>query len=662
MLEENKYGKIIDGKLIIEDSVVDIEAGAFKNNNLISVKMPDSIKRIYAFAFSVNNINSVVMSKGLINIDAYAFYMNNLTNVEIPNGVTKIGVSAFSNNKLTSLKIPSSVTILGDSSFSYNELKNVEIPNGITHIRNGTFSNNKLVNVIIPNTIISIGEFAFYANKLTSIKIPNSVNTIMVSAFRYNELTNVEIPSSVTSIGKNAFDDIDIIYDGVKISKNFIKKYGCENIIRLYNISKIISLEEVYILDKNVLETISIDVDSIKSCKINYKKYENICNMLNIDRENNKDEAKDLFKMCFCLGLFKGFISEEEMIKIIKNYSVDEIHQTWTGVKLNDYKPKYKELFLKLYEENHLEYKGRNIAGRLYNSFEKIRNHMIRKHEVDISKKNAERIRLEKEGTDVSELKKEIAYLKENIKNITYEDICYYIEHNAFDIREENEALSSVENELAIHMEQDEFDKLQDIYEASIGVTKSIPLTKDKSMEDITYHWSKSDNPVNSILGYLVDCCAKLGSSGEDIMRQSMINPDIANLIIYDENNQVLGKATAYYNKDKKYILFNNAEMKVTRELQNSSERRKACLNAILRAINDVVEEFEKQGINIAEVRIGMTRNDLKKAIKEAELEIALTNLFDNYPYIGTEGDANGKAGQAVLYRDNEERYKNKSI
>lgn len=34
-------------------------------------------------------------------------------------------------------------------------------------------------------------------------------------------------------------------------------------------------------------------------------------------------------------------------------------------------------------------------------------------------------------------------------------------------------------------------------------------------------------------------------------MRQSMINPDIANLIIYDENNQVLGKATAYYNSRK---------------------------------------------------------------------------------------------------------------
>lgn len=191
---------------------------------------------------------------------------------------------------------------------------------------------------------------------------------------------------------------------------------------------------------------------------------------------------------------------------------------------------------------------------------------------------------------------------------------------------------------------------------------KNIPNVKDDLKNNITYHWSKSDNPVNIILGYLVDCCAKLGATGEDIMRQSMINPDIANLIIYDENNQVLGKATAYYNSSKKYILFNNAEVKVTKELKNSKERRREILNTLLRAVDDLTKAFKKNNVNINEVRIGMGHNDLALAIKEAKIEIELDDLFDNYHYDGYIGDANGEEGQAILYKDDKLTKENKLL
>ena len=184
-----------------------------------------------------------------------------------------------------------------------------------------------------------------------------------------------------------------------------------------------------------------------------------------------------------------------------------------------------------------------------YTSFEMISDYTLKRHKEAISKKNTE-IKVERDSVKVQEL----SVLKKNLKNISYEDICYYINHNTFDVRDQNEKLLSVVNELAVHINQDEFDEIQDIYEQSKNVLKNIPSVKDDLKNNITYHWSKSDSPVNIILGYLVDCCAKLGAAGEDIMRQSMINPDIANLIIYDENNQVLGKATAYYNSRKKYL------------------------------------------------------------------------------------------------------------
>lgn len=45
-------------------------------------------------------------------------------------------------------------------------------------------------------------------------------------------------------------------------------------------------------------------------------------------------------------------------------------------------------------------------------------------------------------------------------------------------------------------------------------------------------------------------------------MVQSMINPNIKNLIIYDSMRNVVGKTTAFYNYNQKYILFNNIEIK----------------------------------------------------------------------------------------------------
>lgn len=628
----NNYVKIIDGKLMINDGVTSIKAAAFSYNNLTNVEIP----------------------YGVTIIEGYAFSHNNLTSVDIPNSVTSIGECAFSNNNLTNIEISNSVTNIGEEAFSHNNLTNIEIPDSVIEIKNYAFSNNSLVSIKLPNSIMKIENGMFFNNNLISVEIPNSVTTIGTHAFANNNLTSVEIPSSVTSIGNLAFDNIDIIYDGIKIDKLLIGKYGCENIIKLYNISKVMDLDKLKdaYIPKHILQVIPVDNDSIKSYFSNYKKYKSIIEKFALKDTN--EEIKDIFKMCYVLGLFRNDITEEEITNIISSYTLDYIHQMWTTVNLTKYNPKFKNLFIKLYKEDNLEYKEKNIAGRLYNTFDKINKYTIKRHEGIISKKNTERIRLEKEGKDSSEVSKEINLLKKNIKNITYEDICYYINNNIFDIRENNEAIKDVVSELSIHIEQEEFDRLQDLYEESRNKDKNIPLTKDKSDSDITYHWSKSDNPINLILGYLVNCCAKLGGAGEDIMIQSMINPDIANLIIYDENKQVLGKATAYFNKEKKYILFNNAEMKVTKELKNSKERRKELLSAILRAVNDVTKEFKKQGININEVRMGMERNDLEEAIKEAKLEIELNNLFANYSYKNYAGDANGNEGQAVLYKDNE--------
>lgn len=596
-------------------------------------------------------------------ISMWDFGRMNIASVEIPEGVTGIGACAFWNNQLTRVKIPKSVTYISPSAFDSNSLEYVSIPSSVISIGSNAFSNNKLKEVKLSENLTVLKVGVFQNNNLISIEIPDSVQKIENFAFHNNNLTIVEIPRSVTHIGKSAFDDIDVIYDGVLISRDLVQKYGCENIIKLYEISKIMLLEEISsIFSKNVLTIIPSTSDAIKGYIRNKKDF----NIFISEFDVKDEEYQDIFKMCFALGNFNNLGDEIYKIisQIINEKGIDYIHQMWTSVTLTEFKPKFKELFVKLYKEGNLEYNGQNIIERLYSSFEKIYKYTLKRHEDIIGKKNTEIKRLKELGANTIYLEQELEVLKKNKKNISYDDICYYLKNNVFDIREGNEELNDVAETLSVHMEQEGFDKIQDIYEKSIGAEKSIPLTKDTSNNEFRYHWSKSDNPVNTILGYLVGCCAKLGGAGEDIMIQSMINPDIANLILYDENNNIIGKATAYYNRSKKYILFNNAETKsiTSKGLKSEKQRQKECLEALIRGAMDAVNALKERGEAISEVRIGMVRNDLENAIREYGLEISY-DLLDAYNWNDYAGDASDvSAGQTIIYRDKDKIPKEKNI
>ena len=691
----------------IPNSVIEIGLCAFYNNSLKFIEIPSSVKKIGIHAFECNNLEDLKISDGVVEICNYAFYKNKLNKITIPSSVKKIGTGAFGenllteiqipygvveisdntfrNNNLIDIKIPNSVKKIGNCAFYKNALNFVEIPNSVIQIGEGAFQNNQLVEIEISNGITEIGNSAFAFNNLTAVKIPYGVTKIGEGAFRNNQLEEVEIPNSVTEIGTNAFvennlkrikmpssvtkikegtfDDIDIIYDGVLISKKHIEKYGYKNILKLYQMSKTMPLDNVYDnFSYRLLDTIPWTNDELKGCILNKKMFDDIIK----DYELPEEEYIDIFKMCFTLGLFNKPTDEVKdfIKKILKEKNMDYIHQMWTAVKIAEFKPKFKDLFINLYVDGKTEYNGQNIIGRVYSSFETIFKYTLKRHEEIISKKNTEIKRLKELGANTIYLEQELEVLKKNKKNISYDDICYYLKNNVFDIREGNEELKDVANTLSVHMEQDGFDKIQDIYEKSIGVEKTIPLTKDTSYNEFRYHWSKSDNPINTILGYVVGCCAKLGGAGEDIMIQSMINPDIANLILYDENNNIIGKATAYYNRSKKYILFNTAETKsiTSKGLKSEKQRQKECLEALIRGAMDAVCALKERGEDISEVRIGMVRNDLENAIREYGLEISY-DLLDAYNWNDYAGDASDvSAGQAIIYIDKDKIPKEKNI
>lgn len=559
-----------------------------------------------------------------------AFSSSKLISVLIPHGVVSIGDFSFIDNDLLSVSLPDTLIKIGENAFSYNKLKKIEIPKSVRVIEKACFRNNSLTSVILHDGITKIEDYAFYENPLTNIVIPNSVKLI----------------------GKNVFNNVNVVYDGIELKKEYIDKYGTENIIKLSKLFRISSPKIIERFSREVIEQIPLDKESIKGYERNYKFYEQIKKAL--ETKEKILEYNDIFKLCYILGLFKK--GNDKLTILIKDmlntFTPHDINKMFVNIRLENYKSGASDLIIKLFLENKLKYKDQIIIGRVYQVYEDIKKYTISRHKEIIRRKNAE---IKKLDSDVSKLKQELDELKKNLKKISYDDICYYFENNNLDIRKGNENLRAILDNVSVHLNQKKFNVIQDLYEESLGVLKNIPMTKDKCEKKITYYWAKSDDIVNIMLGYIFKSCTKIGEIGEDIMRQSMINPDIVNLVIYDENKKVIGKATAYYNKNKKYILFNNALVKSlkTKDLEADKKRKINCLKAILRAISDVIEELKKQNVYIESVRMGMTKNDLSDVIKETGIEVKLEDLLLNYSYEGYEGNANGCEGQAVLYKDN---------
>ena len=92
--------------VVIPDSVVVIDVGAFRTNCLTSVKIPDSVKVVDKSAFYDNSLTSVTLSNSLIMIGNYAFCKNKLTSITMPSSMISIGINSLQCNQLTSVVMP----------------------------------------------------------------------------------------------------------------------------------------------------------------------------------------------------------------------------------------------------------------------------------------------------------------------------------------------------------------------------------------------------------------------------------------------------------------------------------------------------------------------------------------------------------------------------
>ena len=121
----------------------------------------------------------------------------------------------------------------------------------------------------LPDSITEIGNYAFSNNCLQQITLPKNLTKIPTGMCLNNFINQIVIPSSVTEIGENAFDNIDVIYKDKKITKEEIRKYGCENIIRISKILSFVPDFKFNDISKPLLMSLPLTKQAIKSFKIN---------------------------------------------------------------------------------------------------------------------------------------------------------------------------------------------------------------------------------------------------------------------------------------------------------------------------------------------------------------------------------------------------------
>lgn len=662
--------------LDLPDTLDSIGVEAFLDNKIVSLKLPLNLRIVKESSFKNNKIEELKFNENLEIIEDSSFNNNRLKVLIIPNNVTKIGNSAFSfnnleivtfndklkyigarafaNNKIKSLNLKENITDISESAFTLNEIKELVLPNSIKEIKFNTFSHNKIENLVLPNNVEKIERNAFNNNNISNLVLPRTLKYIGENAFTDNKITDIILPSNIEEIEENAFDnDVIVTIKNVTLPTDFIKIFGTQNIIKASKILDICPSFKFEYLNKSMLENMLINEDSIKGFMNNIKVFDKLIKESHIPELEDKDldEYTDFYKMCHIFGIFNtGGEKQREIVNKIKEflniYDINQIHQLFTDIKLRSYNEKLSNIILDEYDHPKLK----EIIAKFYNNYSVIYKSILenRKEVIGILNSNVNK---EEDLSRKEELKRQLEELKQLKKLITIDDIIKYISEHTFIVREENEKLNNIINILGSYLSQKEFDEIQDIYEKGKKVNdRYFSNIVDKNQDGIHYYWPSKDNPINIILGYLCDCCAKYGGAGEDIMIQSIVNPNIKNLVIYDSMRNVIAKSTAFYNEEKRYLLFNNVEIS-HRFINNKYTKTKdfeELYAALIRGIEDQIDCMNEKGYKVENVRIGMARNDLTETIKRNGIRIKHSELLDNYDYNNYAGDAH-LMGQAVI-------------
>lgn len=180
----------------------------FKNESLVTVKLPESITEVGEDIFGdCKTLRGVKLPEGVSRINKEAFYgCSILETINFPAKLTSVGDNAFSLcSKMELDNLPNSLLHVGQSAFCYVPLKALKLDRKV-EIGAGAFSNTPITEIEMATPCDSIlGETFSNCPNLTKITIGEGLKYIGYNAFSNSPVKEANLPSTLRDISSNAF-------------------------------------------------------------------------------------------------------------------------------------------------------------------------------------------------------------------------------------------------------------------------------------------------------------------------------------------------------------------------------------------------------------------------------------------------------------------------
>ena len=721
-IRNNELIKINDDEIIndtyyIPENVEIIGDSCFSDNDYLKkIIMPNSVKTVGIYAFNnCSELESVTMSDNIESIGENCFdACTKLKNVTLPN-INKIQENTFfSCINLTNVNMPDNLSTIYRGAF-YNcvSLDNVNFGSNVKRIMDDAFFNNISLNKIeLLNSDMIIDDMAFSnCYSLSDITVSSSVKYISPSAFFADQsVKRIKIVFPDKALTFNVNYGIDPIMNTIYKTNNIfcinqndnlfltidnngnIKKYSGENFAKIFYsgllskmhyISEVLNKKSINDFDYNIVNVLPLYNDSIKSFYQNKNEWFSLIEKYETLKE---EDLSIIFDLCFALGLF----SPNEVEKSKASYFINEFLKNDENVESfimkkpflleNGYDRHFASTFMNIYNSSLNKKQIINSFADFYKNFYKICDFTTNRKIKDRTKVHGRITQIMKENENYLEnqeykdlIVKEIVLTK-MIKNrckdyLTFDDYIYYIKNSDYEFKENNSELNIIKPYLK-GQSRDKLDEIEKFWEnakSSVDESKSAFIkVEDNASSNIKYEMLDSLNPLNLVIGDLVNCCATVNNPvGVYIAKECILNDQVKCIIVKNENNEIIGKTTCYFNKEGRYLLLNNFE--VSDKFNGSTsllrreerlERKTEVLSAFERFIQDEINalnSFEIQNSGtyaVTKAYVGMRNNDLSEEIKELFVPIINTGLLENVSFSDEyEGDANSYSdGQCIIY------------
>lgn len=180
----------------------------FKNESLVTVKLPESITEVGEDIFGdCKTLRGVKLPEGVSRINKEAFcFCSILETINFPAKLTSVGDNAFSLcSKMELDNLPNSLLHVGQSAFCYVPLKALKLDRKV-EIGAGAFSNTPITEIEMATPCDSIlGETFSNCPNLTKITIGEGLKYIGYNAFSNSPVKEANLPSTLRDISSNAF-------------------------------------------------------------------------------------------------------------------------------------------------------------------------------------------------------------------------------------------------------------------------------------------------------------------------------------------------------------------------------------------------------------------------------------------------------------------------